>query len=89
VTDSPKTYAFGKDDFAVPQLADIKVATEPDGEGGLRYLVRARFNMNTPLGQILPFLENGGSIRLKTKTGEVKQLLLESVSEESDGSTRS
>ena len=79
VTDSCKTYIFNKDSFAAPQMSDIKIATEPDGEGGLRYLVRAKFNMDTPLGQILPFLENGGSLTIKTKAGEVRQLKLEAV----------
>jgi hypothetical protein len=67
-----KTEAFELSD----SFTDYKVATETNDSGGLSYKISARFGFNTPLGEIIPWLEAGGTVSF-TRDGQEKFVVLE------------
>ena len=81
MADNYSTYVFKQGDFELSKaLTDYKVSSED----GLSYKITARFSFDTPIGEIIPFLEAGGSVSF-TRDGLRKQIVLET----DNGPTRS
>lgn len=81
------TYVLGSKDYKLPErLSEYKVTTAESATGGLSYKISAKFTSNTSIGEILPFLEAGGSVSF-TRDGVKKHIQMIEVTE--DGSTRS
>jgi hypothetical protein len=71
------TYVARKDLFELSDsLTDYEVTTEASNGGGLSYTLSARFGFDTALGEVIPWLEAGGTVSF-TRDGQKKFVVLE------------
>jgi hypothetical protein len=73
------TFVLGSGDFELSEsLTDYKVSTETSASGRLSYKISAKFTFDTPVGELIPFLEAGGTVSF-TRDGRLKRLVLETI----------
>jgi hypothetical protein len=73
------TFIAGSGDFELSKsFSDYKVSTETKPSGGLSYKIAARFTFDTPIGEVIPWLEAGGTISF-TRDGQPKRIVLETI----------